>query len=151
MIAFAIPMQAQQQQNGIGLNMGYRGDYGLEGTLSYERFVGLRHLVRASAGLRSRSGYTLGLSYQYAVLNKPKFKILTGLGVERLSIDGALYGSSNRLTKTYAILPIDVRYRLSDQFWLNAGISPELRTLSGTNKISQDYDFTIRLGCIYRF
>lgn len=151
LITFAIPLQAQEHQNGIGLNLGYTGDFGLEGTLSYEKFVGLRHLIRASTGLRSRNAYTLGLSYQYALINNEDFQILTGVGIERLSQSGTLFNLDRRLNRIYANLPIDFRYRISSAFWLNAGISPELRTLSGSKTSFEQYNLNMRLGFVYRF
>jgi len=118
----AFSNMAFSQNNNIGVNISINDLSGLNTELRYEKFVNSRWLVGTGVASNFRSSVSLTVGFKYDLLKRTNFSLLTGIDYRFEFIK--LHITDNNTKRQNSLeVPLELRYKFSDNLSLNVGFS----------------------------
>jgi len=144
----AVSNAAFSQNNNIGVNIISNDVSVLNGEVRYEKFISSRWLVGTGVASNFQNYVTATVGFKYDLLKRTKFSLFTGVDYKFESLNLQKF---NIVTKPQNSLevPLELRYKLSNNLSLNAGFSIPFSLDKGRQ---DEYLFnSYRVGIIRRF
>jgi len=136
------------QNNNIGINISLNDISGLNAELRYEKFISSRWLVGSGVSSNFQNSVSATVGFKYDLLKRTKFSLFTGVDYKYESIKLRI-GDNTTERQNSLEVPLELRYRLSNNLSLNAGFSIPFSLDKGRQ---DDYLFnSYRVGIIRRF
>lgn len=154
-LLFLVPFLSFSQskpslKNGIGVHLTYDDLGGMGSSIRYTRQLGKLGVMKLEFKSNWNTGYAGRIGYEFLQMQIKDFELAVGVDLKYAHWEFEKFGVSD-LNELSVELPIELRYHILPNYFIQTGISFSKRISSSENNSQPEAGTELRLGLGYRF